>query len=93
LQPSFVVIFTGSAVHKKLTEVISRPRLLVAIKKLSNYHQTSGLEAKHSLDNLFASKNVYYPYHSLMERYVDNCNIVLQLYTILFVSESLFHTV
>ena len=66
----FCRIFTGSAVHKKLAEVISRPRLLVAIRKLSNYHQTSGLEAKHSLDNLFASKNVYYSYHSLMARYI-----------------------
>ena len=35
----FCRIFTGSAVHKKLAEVISRPRLLVAIRKLSNYHQ------------------------------------------------------
>ncbi|CAB4031322.1 Hypothetical predicted protein, partial [Paramuricea clavata] len=59
---------TGSAIYKKLIEIITRPRLLTAIRKLSNYHQTSGLEAKHSLDNTFASKNVYYPYHSLMAR-------------------------
>ncbi|XP_046850274.1 uncharacterized protein LOC124443791 isoform X1 [Xenia sp. Carnegie-2017] len=58
----------GSAAHKKLTELISRPRLISAVRKLSSHQQTSGLEAKHSLDNLFASKNTYYPYHSIMAR-------------------------
>jgi hypothetical protein len=58
-----------SAAHKMLVEMITRPRLITAVRKLSNYHQTSGLEAKHALDNLFASKNIFYPYHSLMARY------------------------
>ena len=64
-------IFVGSAVHKILKEIITRSRLIAAIRKVSNFHQTSALEAKHSLDNQFAGKKVYYPYHSLMARYVD----------------------
>ncbi|CAB4021741.1 Hypothetical predicted protein [Paramuricea clavata] len=54
----------GSASYKKLEEMLTRPRLITAIRKLSQYHQTSGLEAKHSLDNQFASKNTYHSYHS-----------------------------
>ncbi|CAB4020840.1 Hypothetical predicted protein [Paramuricea clavata] len=61
-------IKAGSAAHKKLKEILTKPRLISAIRKLSNLHQTSSLESKHSLDNQFASKNVYYPYHSLMAR-------------------------
>ncbi|XP_028410291.1 uncharacterized protein LOC114532904 [Dendronephthya gigantea] len=58
----------GSAAHKKLEEMLTRPRLISAIRKLSKYHQTSGLEAKHALDNLLASKNTYHSYHSLSAR-------------------------
>ena len=65
----------GSAAHKKLKEILTRPRLLTAIEKLSDYHQTSSLEAKHALDNQFASKKNYYPYHSLMVR----CNILIKI--------------
>lgn len=61
----------GSAAHKKLKEMITRPRLITAMRKLSKYHQTSGLEAKHSLDNLFAPKNTYFSYHSLSARFVN----------------------
>ena len=50
--------------------MVTRPRLITAIRKLSQYHQTSGLEAKHSLDNLLASKNIYFSYHSLSARLV-----------------------
>lgn len=49
---------------------MTRPGLLTAIRKQSNYHQTAGLEVKHLLDNQFASKNTFYPYHSLMARFV-----------------------
>ena len=59
---------TGSAAHKKLVEMLTRPRLIAAIRKLSKYHQTSGLEAKHSMDNVLASKNTYHSYHSLSAR-------------------------
>ena len=59
---------TGSAAYKKLEEMLTRPRLITAIRKLSQYHQTSGLGAKHSLDNLLASKNTYHSYHSLSAR-------------------------
>lgn len=59
----------GSAAYKKLCEILTRPRLITEIRKLSNDHQTSTLEAKHALDNQFASKKTYYPYHSLMARY------------------------
>ncbi|CAB3997272.1 Hypothetical predicted protein [Paramuricea clavata] len=52
----------GSAAYKKLTEMLTRPRLITAIRKLSNYHQTSGLEAKHAVDNQLASKNTYHSY-------------------------------
>jgi hypothetical protein len=45
-----------------------RPRLVAAVRKLSNQYQTSNLEAKHSLDNLMASKNTYFSYHSLSAR-------------------------
>ncbi|XP_028417287.1 uncharacterized protein LOC114541682 [Dendronephthya gigantea] len=55
----------GCAAYKKLAEVLTRPRLIAAIRKLSQYHQTSGLEARHALDNLLASKNTYHSYHSL----------------------------
>ncbi|CAB3977882.1 Hypothetical predicted protein [Paramuricea clavata] len=58
----------GSAAYKKLEENLTRPRLITAIRKLSDYHQTSSLEAKHALDNQFATKKIYYPYHSLMAR-------------------------
>ncbi|CAB4019318.1 Hypothetical predicted protein, partial [Paramuricea clavata] len=58
----------GSASYKKLDEMLTRPRLITAIRKLSQYHQTSGLEVKHSLDNQFASKNTYHSYHSLSAR-------------------------
>ena len=64
--------FAGSAVHKKLIEMVTRPRLIAAIRKLSTYYQTSGLEAKHSLDNLLACKNTYFSYHSLTARLVFN---------------------
>ena len=47
-----MVILAGSAAHKKLVEIVTRPRLIAAIRKLSSFHQTSGLEAKHALDNL-----------------------------------------
>ena len=53
---------SGSAVDKKLIEIVTRPRLIAAIRKLSTFHQTSGLEAKHVLDNLFACKNTYFFY-------------------------------
>ena len=66
------LIFVGSAAYKKLRDKLTRPRLVTAICKLSNYHQTSTLEAKHSLDNQFAPKKIYYPYHSLMARFVSN---------------------
>ena len=66
----------GSAVHKKLIEIVTRPRLIAAVRKLSTFHQTSGLEAKHALDNLFACKNTYFSYHSLTARSVN----VLHLY-------------
>ena len=59
----------GSATYKKLKEMLTRPRLLSAIRKLSDFHQTSSLEAKHALDDKFAAKNTYYPYHSLMARF------------------------
>ena len=62
----------GSAAHKKLTEMPTRPRLITAIRKLSQYHQTSTLEAKHAIDNLLASKNTYHSYHSLSARLVVN---------------------
>jgi hypothetical protein len=64
------IYITGSAAYKKLEEMLTRPRLIAAIRKLSQHHQTSGLEAKHSLDNLFASKNTYHSYHSLSARLV-----------------------
>jgi hypothetical protein len=60
-----MVILPGSAAHKKLVENVTRPRLIAAIRKLSSFHQTSGLGAKHALDNLFTCKNTYFPYHSL----------------------------
>lgn len=44
---------------------------------MSQYHQTSGLEAKHSLDNAFAPKDTYYPYHSLCARFVSHANAVI----------------
>ena len=59
---------TGSAAHKKLVEMLTRPRLIAAIRKLSKYHQTSGLEAKHAMENVLASKNTYFSYHSLSAR-------------------------
>ena len=59
---------TGSAAHKKLVEMLTRPRLIAVIRKLSKYHQTSGLEAKPSMDNVLASKNTYHSYHSLSAR-------------------------
>lgn len=65
----------GSAAHKKLKEILTKPQIISAIRKLSNLHQTSS-ESKHALDNHFASKNVYYPYHSLMARYT---NYILEL--------------
>ena len=65
-----MVILAGSAAHKKLVEIVTRPRLIAAIRKLSSFHQTSGLEAKHALDNLFTCKNTYFPYHSLTARLV-----------------------
>ena len=52
-----LIYITGSAAHKKLVEMLTRPRLIAAIRKLSKYHQTSGLEAKHAMDNVLASKN------------------------------------
>ncbi|XP_028412060.1 uncharacterized protein LOC114534789 [Dendronephthya gigantea] len=58
----------GSAAYKKLEEMLTKPRLITAIRKLSQYHQTSGLEAKHALDNTLASKNTYHSYHSLSAR-------------------------
>jgi hypothetical protein len=58
----------GSAAYKKLVEMVTRPQLITAVRKLSQYHQTSGLEAKHALDNLLASKNTYHSYHSLSAR-------------------------
>ena len=59
------VSFIGKAAYKKLTEILKRPRLIPAIRKLSDFHQTSSLESKHALDNQFAAKNTYYPYHSI----------------------------
>ena len=50
--------------------MVTRPKLITDIRKLSQYHLTSGLEAKHSLDNLLASKNIYFSYHSLSARLV-----------------------
>ena len=40
--------------------MLTRPRLIAAIRNLSQFHQTSGLEAKHSLvyDNLLTSTAV-----------------------------------
>ena len=66
----FLFFLKGSAAHKKLDELISKPRLLKAIEMMSPYYQTSGLEAKHSLDNNFCPKSTYYPYHSLTARLV-----------------------
>ena len=71
----------GSAAYKKLVENLTRPRLITAIRKLSDYHQTSSLEAKHALDNQFATKKIYYPYHSLMARYIY-IYIYTHIYTI-----------
>ena len=51
-----VHVFLGSAAFKKLKQILTRPRFISAIRKVSNYHQTSALEAKHSLDNQFAQK-------------------------------------
>ena len=51
----------GSAAYKKLEENLTRPRLIKAIRKLSDYHQTL-LEAKHALDNKFATKNIIYQF-------------------------------
>ena len=51
----------GSAAYKKLAENLTRPRLITAIRKLSDYHQTSSLEAKHALDNQFATKKDILP--------------------------------
>ena len=65
-----VHVFLGSAAFKKLKQILTRPRFISAIRKVSNYHQTSALEAKHSLDNQFAPKKTFYPYHSLMARFV-----------------------
>ena len=53
--------FSGSAAYKMLEEMLTKPQLIAAIRKLSQYHQTSGLEAKHALDNLFASKTPIIP--------------------------------
>ena len=41
------MFFAGSASYKMLEEMLTKPRLITAIRKLSQYHQTSGLEAKH----------------------------------------------
>lgn len=73
---AFVFFFQGSAAHKKLKETITRPRLIRAIRLMSQYHQTSGLEAKHSLDNVFAPKHTYYPYHSLCARFVISYAVI-----------------
>lgn len=75
--------YVGSAAYKKLKEILTRPRLITAIRKLSDYRQTSSLEAKHALDNQFASKKIYYPYHSLMARF--NLLIILQCSVILYI--------
>ena len=78
----YFIYVTGSAAYKMLTEMLLRPRLISAIRKLSQYHQTSGLEAKHAPDNLMASKNTYHSYHSLSARCVrlcmmnNNCKLV-----------------
>ena len=59
------MFFAGSAAYKMLEEILTKIRHIAAIKKLSQYHQTSGLEAQHALDNLFSSRNTY---HSLSAR-------------------------
>ena len=69
-----------------LTEMVTRPRLIKAIRKLSQYFQTSGLEANHSLDNLLATKNTYYSHHSLSVGV--SCNT---LKTVLLVSLAITH--
>ena len=46
----------GSKAYEKLSDIILNKRLYNDLKKLSPVHQTSGLEAHHSVVNHFAPK-------------------------------------
>lgn len=53
----------------KMEKIVTRPALLKDIKKLSTQHQTSSLEAFHSLILTFAPKHSAFSYMGMYCRY------------------------
>ncbi|XP_065890016.1 uncharacterized protein [Dysidea avara] len=58
----------GSKAYEKLYDILCSKTLLPDIKKLSSQHQTSILEAYHSVVNHFAPKLLSFSYHGLYSR-------------------------
>ncbi|XP_065908498.1 uncharacterized protein [Dysidea avara] len=58
----------GSKAYEKLYDILCSKTLLPDIKKLSSQHQTSSLEAYHSVVNHFAPKLLSFSYHGLHSR-------------------------
>ena len=59
---------TQAAKHMKNYDILCSKTLLPDIKKLSSQHQTSSLEAYHSVVNHFAPKLLSFSYHGLHSR-------------------------
>lgn len=62
-------IYSGTKACEKLYEVICNKQLLVDIKQLSPFQQTSGLESYHSVINHFAPKLLAFSYVGMHCRY------------------------
>lgn len=67
-------ICTATKAQVKLEEKLLSTRLLNDLKKLSPLHQTSAIEAFHSLIIQFAPKSSAFSYKGMYCRYVTNFN-------------------
>lgn len=63
-------LLADTEVSEKLVKIISDSRLCAAIKQLSPIHQTSNIEAFHSVVIHFAPKHMAFSYEGMEARYV-----------------------
>lgn len=64
----YIYHFLGTKACEKVVDLINNTRLLRDVKKLSTLHQTSNLEAFHSLVCQFAPKMGVYSFRGMLVR-------------------------
>lgn len=67
-----IYVFIGTEAFCKLEKALTNKRILRDVEKMSPHHQTSSLEAFHSVILRFAPKNVVFPFLGMLCRYIQH---------------------